>query len=253
MSDRFYSCTSTNMPFRYDEYQERRAQMDLKYRAKKARMEHDDGEWAGITSDWEEDEGEGGSEDDDNIIMDSSSSDEEDVSPKITDQKKLLTSLEDEGQKINGLSRRAALFFDQDIFKEIGGDEESEEDELDKAEDVEVEVEAEAEVEMEVEQHSNNIEGSEVDSDWEADVGDLEMQENPGEEDGEFEVIPKEKSNDHNWDNQTDSKEPGMALLSLAQLFVELTLAGRYQHYYSRGYDPSAAACPRRDPKISAN
>ena len=200
--DRFYPCTSADMSSRYDEYQERRAQTDLKYRAKKARIEHDDGEWAGITSDREEDEGEDGSEDGDNIIVDSSDSDEEDVSLKIPCQERLLTSLEDGDKKINGLSKRAALFFDQDIFKEIGENEEDEEDEQDKAEVVE-----------EVgEEHRNNTEESEADSDWEADVGDLEIQERPGEEDGEFEVIPKERSDNHDWDNQGDSKKTGNIL-----------------------------------------
>lgn len=193
------------MSFRYDEYQERRAQMDLKYRAKKARIEHGDGEWAGIISDNEEDKEEDSSEDGDNIVIDSSGTDEEDASPEISGQERLLTSLEGGGKKINGLSKRAALFFDQDIFKEVGVDEESEEGEQGTGEEV-----------MVVEQHNNSTEGSEADSDWEADVGNLEIQERPGKEGGEFEVIPKEKSGDHDWDNQSDSKEPGNALSSPA-------------------------------------
>lgn len=84
----------------YEDYQERRAQADIKYRAKKARKQHDDGEWRGITSDKEDEE----SDDDE---------ESEDESPSLgPTKKKLITSLEGDGKKINGLSKRAALFFD---------------------------------------------------------------------------------------------------------------------------------------------
>lgn len=96
----------------YSQYQERKSESDAKYRAKKARTEHEDGEWEGITSEK------------------GNSSEEEFEEDQVRD-----SDSDEEGQPINnlvfpkqssevradGLTRRAASFFDQDIFKGIGG------------------------------------------------------------------------------------------------------------------------------------
>jgi AdoMet-dependent rRNA methyltransferase SPB1 len=102
----------------YELYQERKSDTDAKFRAKKARKEHGDGEWEGFSA------GEQGSDDDDELEQDSSdeSSDEE-----MPSKRSLLTDLDRNEKMSGGLSRRAAQFFDQEIFKDIGGLPEEEE------------------------------------------------------------------------------------------------------------------------------
>lgn len=91
----------------YSQFQERKSQADAKYRSKKARKEHQDGDWKGF-SDHEND---------------SYEEFEQDQSSDVSSAEE-----EEEGQKSqqNGyiqeqavLTRRAALFFDQDILRDI--------------------------------------------------------------------------------------------------------------------------------------
>ncbi|KAF2653985.1 Spb1 domain-containing protein [Lophiostoma macrostomum CBS 122681] len=102
----------------YNDYVEQKSARDAKYRAKRARKEDEDGEWHGF-SDTEKEESS-----DEEIVEDNASdtSDEED-GPKA-----LITDLDNNGAS-NGLTKRAARFFDQDIFKGIDGLEGLEEDE----------------------------------------------------------------------------------------------------------------------------
>ncbi|KAI1661164.1 AdoMet-dependent rRNA methyltransferase spb-1 [Daldinia decipiens] len=96
----------------YDQYRERKAESDAKYRAKKARQEHDDEEWEGVSADEQQ------SSDDGELHEDSSEdSDDDDSEPS----KPLLTDLDNQPAGSNGLSKRAANFFSQDIFKDIPG------------------------------------------------------------------------------------------------------------------------------------
>ncbi|KAH8174234.1 ftsJ-like methyltransferase domain-containing protein [Sarocladium implicatum] len=96
----------------YEQYKERKAESDAKYRAKKARKEHDDDEWEGLSAN------------EDNI-SDSSDLEEEDSSEDDeegpeTSTKGLLRDFEEgPAQGDNGLSRKAAAFFNQDIFQGI--------------------------------------------------------------------------------------------------------------------------------------
>lgn len=93
----------------YSQYQDRKAEADAKFRAKKAREEHNDDEWEGVSadeksavsdsSDFEEEEG---------------SSDDEDAAPSG----RLIRDL-DNSTGENGLSKRATAFFNQDIFQGI--------------------------------------------------------------------------------------------------------------------------------------
>jgi len=138
----------------------------------------------------------------------SDESEDESVQTGAASKKKLITSLEDEEKKINGLSKKAALFFDQDIFKDIGADleEEDEEEEGEEGEEGEEEEEAEEAQEEEAEEDDDVEEGSEADSDWKVDVGNLEIQDQPNDENGGFEVVPIEKG-ESNWDDDDDSKE----------------------------------------------
>ncbi|KAI1391523.1 AdoMet-dependent rRNA methyltransferase spb-1 [Hypoxylon trugodes] len=96
----------------YDQYRERKAESDAKYRAKKARQEHDDGEWEGLSADEQQ------SSDDGELEEDSSDEEsDEDSAPS----KPLLTDLDNQPGGSNGLSKRATNFFGQDIFKDITG------------------------------------------------------------------------------------------------------------------------------------
>jgi AdoMet-dependent rRNA methyltransferase SPB1 len=76
----------------YEDYQSRREERDAKLRAKKARQEKETDEWQGL-SDNEDSQGSG---DEDGVL----------------EMKQLPQS--------NGLSSKAAMFFDQDIFQDLG-------------------------------------------------------------------------------------------------------------------------------------
>ncbi|KAG5979926.1 AdoMet-dependent rRNA methyltransferase spb1 [Claviceps digitariae] len=96
----------------YNDYRERKAEADAKYRAKKAREERDDNEWEGLSADEaaEKSESSDYQEEDD-------SSDDEDDAPS----KRLLTDLDNSAPSSDGLSKRASAFFAQDLFKDIAG------------------------------------------------------------------------------------------------------------------------------------
>jgi AdoMet-dependent rRNA methyltransferase SPB1 len=108
----------------YDQYQERKSETDAKFRANKARKEYEDGDWEGFSADNHD-------SDDDKLEDDSSDESSDDEAAAVT--KSLLTDLERDEKSSSGLSKRAAQFFDQDIFKDIGGvvGEESDADEDD--------------------------------------------------------------------------------------------------------------------------
>lgn len=97
----------------YEQYVEKRAAVDAKYRAKKARKEHklDDDPFEGFS------DREGHSDDD--IIPDDASdySSDDEQGPKNA----LFHRTTSDDQVEDGVSRRAAMFFDQDIFKGISG------------------------------------------------------------------------------------------------------------------------------------
>lgn len=98
----------------YDQYRERKADSDARYRAKKARQEHEDGEWEGVSGD------EAASSDDD-MEFDQESSGESDDEDTASAPKKMLTDLDNEPTEDGGLSKRAKSFFNQDIFKDMPG------------------------------------------------------------------------------------------------------------------------------------
>lgn len=95
----------------YDQYKERKSESDAKYRAKKARKEHGDDEWEGLSGNEEEN------------VSDSSDLEEEDSSDDEGDAQDstngLLRDFDDTPAHPDGLSRKAAAFFSQDIFQGI--------------------------------------------------------------------------------------------------------------------------------------
>jgi AdoMet-dependent rRNA methyltransferase SPB1 len=94
----------------YNRYTEKREERDSKLRAKKARKErNEDGEFEGFSNDEEADSDDGGPA----IEYDSDSDDEE--------PGQLVTDLDISAAPANGLTKRAANFFEQDLFKDIDG------------------------------------------------------------------------------------------------------------------------------------
>lgn len=94
----------------YNRYTEKREERDSKLRAKKARKErNEEGEFEGFSNDEEADSDDGGPA----IEYDSDSDDEEPA--------QLITDLDNSAAPANGLTKRAANFFDQDLFKDIDG------------------------------------------------------------------------------------------------------------------------------------
>lgn len=106
----------------YQQYQERREERDTKLRAKKARKDYETEEWEGFSNSGEEGNGE--------------TSDEED-----SDSEMAITA--DKAPKSANLTNKAAVFFDQDIFQDLGDldDVEEEEEEDDDDDDSAIEVE----------------------------------------------------------------------------------------------------------------
>ena len=97
----------------YNRYQERKSEADAKFRAKKAREEHEDGEWEGLSADEQSnpsDSSDLGEEDD---------SDDDDEGGSGAPRKGLIRDLDDGPAEEGGLSKRASTFFSQDIFKDI--------------------------------------------------------------------------------------------------------------------------------------
>jgi AdoMet-dependent rRNA methyltransferase SPB1 len=98
----------------YEQYTERRSEISAKYRAKKARRDHGDGDWEGFSA------GEG-EDSDDEMAEEDDSDDDSEEDEATTAKHSLLTKLENNIAGKDGLTKRAAQFFDQDIFKDIGG------------------------------------------------------------------------------------------------------------------------------------
>lgn len=96
----------------YDHYRERKSEADAKYRAKRMREEHKDDEWEGLSENGEDALSESSGLDEED------SSDEEDHEPTTG----LIRQFEEEGvPRADGLSKKAAAFFSQDIFQSIQG------------------------------------------------------------------------------------------------------------------------------------
>lgn len=118
----------------YGDYVEARSARDAKYRAKRARGEDEDGEWNGFSDNDKE------MSDDEQLVQDADS----DWSDDEEGPKTLITDLDNDNQLKRGLTKRAARFFDQDIFKGIDGLEGL--DEMDEDDDSGIDVDGEADI-----------------------------------------------------------------------------------------------------------
>ena len=97
----------------YCQYQERKSESDAKYRAKKARKEYRDSDWEGFSN--HEKSSDEDFERDQNSNESSSAEDEEGQ-----DSRRLIHRQDSFAHGKAGLTPRAAVFFDQDVFKGIG-------------------------------------------------------------------------------------------------------------------------------------
>ncbi|RCI13478.1 hypothetical protein L249_5486 [Ophiocordyceps polyrhachis-furcata BCC 54312] len=95
----------------YDNYRERKAESDAKYQAKKAREEHNDDEWEGLSDSIESQ----ASEPSDFEEEENSSDDDGGQAPLSN----LVRDLDGAGELSSGLSKRAAAFFSQTIFQGV--------------------------------------------------------------------------------------------------------------------------------------
>jgi AdoMet-dependent rRNA methyltransferase SPB1 len=173
----------------YEQYQERKSDLDAKFRAKKARKEHEDGDWEGFSADGH------GSDDNDKLEQDSSDDDSED---ETASKRSLLTDLERHDKKVGGLSKRAAQFFDQDIFKGIGGLPEEQSDE--EMEDGEEEIAAG------LDQLDSLLQRDAAEDD-ESDIPDaVEIQSEDSEDEGGFEIV-KRMGDEAQWEDEELRKD----------------------------------------------
>ncbi|KAK3708573.1 AdoMet-dependent rRNA methyltransferase spb1 [Vermiconidia calcicola] len=102
----------------YDSFQERREDRDTKLRAKRTRLQargENEEEFEGF------DEEKDGAETDASSDADLVEDDEESLESEDEDSDQIMTKLQPKETKQGGLSGRAASFFQQDIFKDIGG------------------------------------------------------------------------------------------------------------------------------------
>ncbi|EXJ65922.1 uncharacterized protein A1O5_10898 [Cladophialophora psammophila CBS 110553] len=106
----------------YESYQQKREEADAKARAKRARKERETDEWEGLSDD-------GGISSD--IATDAGSDDEQNGYPMK------------QQPKSEGLSTKAAMFFDQDIFQNLGiEDDQDDQEDLDKDSAIEMDDES---------------------------------------------------------------------------------------------------------------
>lgn len=202
---------------RYEQYTERKIQSDAKFKAKRARQELDDGEWAGFSEQEESD--------DENVVMHDQSSDDE--SDDEEGPKSLVRKLDGQDEKTaEGLTKRAALFFNQDVFAEISEDDGDEEEESDGDDEFAGFSDEDGDVTME-------------DAEEAADDG-FETE----EEDDGFEVV-KAPKNDSNWDADDEPMKngrPGKNNLLAFLVSCLLLTVNRYRHYYCGSHDARTAA-----------
>ncbi|KAL9571569.1 hypothetical protein ACKAV7_004211 [Fusarium commune] len=170
----------------YDQYKERKAEVDAKYRAKKARKNFGDDEWDGLSGE-EADEKDESSE----LEEDDSSSDEDEAPTEG-----LIRDL-DSSKGANGLSKRATAFFNQDIFSGISGILPEQEDAAEDSADEEVNRDAAAIVAQQAKNRKAEAPAKPTKTEAAVVDSDSEMEDN---EDG-FEVVKRNEDDD--WDKDT--------------------------------------------------
>jgi len=188
----------------YEQYQERKSEADTKYRSKKARKEHEDGDWEGFSADGHK------SDNDDELEEDSS----DEMEDEMSSNHPLLTDLERNEKKTGGLSRKAAQFFDQDIFKSIGGIPEEDPQSDEEMEDEEEEVNAGLDQLESIIQESMAEENPESDSPSAEEAG----QSDSDDSNNGFEVV-KRSTQEAQWEDEEPRKDGKLGTLTYPSPF----------------------------------
>ncbi|KAI0810660.1 Spb1 C-terminal domain-containing protein [Xylaria sp. FL0064] len=123
-SDDLNDALEQQLDQQWDTYQERRRNYEARL---KRRKQEEDGDWEGVSGDEQESS-------DDDVVEQSDESDESDDNEDDEAPRQLLTDL-DGTKRDAGLSKRATKFFNQDIFKDIPGFEQSDSDSPAREED----------------------------------------------------------------------------------------------------------------------
>jgi AdoMet-dependent rRNA methyltransferase SPB1 len=206
----------------YDEYKERKAETDKKYKAKKAKREHDDGEWEGLSgSDKEASDSES--------ALEEESDDESEIDE--TESRQLLTDLDNSPATEGGLSKKAVAFFNQDVFHDVA-------DLLDEPEDeVEVDEEELEAVEDSESDYGEMLPAKEVQNGAKRKDGTEEEVNS----DGGFEVVRSNKPRIDPEDDWDDKQKPDGTLGKPYSAFDNVcstNLSPRHRHHHRRSHDP---------------
>lgn len=188
----------------YESYQERREDRDTKARAKRIRREAqpDEDEFEGFDG---QDQGAETDASSDADLIEDDSADDLDSEPDGD----IITTLQPKVAEKNGLSGRAASFFQQDIFKDIVGiNNEGEDSEVERERDSGVDVASgspspELKTSM---PDKRSIEGDEDIAEDDSSANESEHSEAEEEEDGAAEEVTDPQKGEEGWDS--DTSEP---------------------------------------------
>ena len=181
----------------YEQYKERKASQDAKYRAKRARQEVDDEEWEGLSAD--EKDSDVNMDDDDSERLEEDSSDEEAWADdeQLDTSKPLIKDLSGAPKDGNGLSKRARGFFSQDVFQKIPG-----------LLDAVSGSEEEEEKEEEEKQDSDDNDGIPSIQEQKRMQKEKKEKETKRQDDDDFEVV-KEHDSDDDWEKKEKKSKDG--------------------------------------------
>ncbi|KAL9131822.1 MAG: hypothetical protein Q9217_000349 [Psora testacea] len=192
----------------YNRYQERKSETDAKYLAKKARKEHNEQDFEGFSD--------GDKSSDEDFEQDSDESSEAENGTGTRGQ--LLFPKPSNFKGEDGLTRRAAAFFEQDIFKDIGGpypdqDHDSAVDLDSRHQDDDIEgkgiqrpAQASTPSGIDIDAAQEDMQ-AEISSESEREGGDNAEESGDGaESETGFEIV---KSRDTNWDAQSEPRKEG--------------------------------------------
>lgn len=215
----------------YEQYQERKSETDAKFRAKKARKEYEDGDWEGFSAD---------NRDSDDDKLEDDSSDESSDDDRAPMARSLLTDLEADEKGSSGLSKRAAQFFDQDIFKDIGGVPEDGSD-ADAEENL-----GEFEADLDKLDIENTKQQTVVDKSPRAKPSSTVpngMEDSDDSEDSDSFEIVKHSAKDKQWKDQGEPRKNGR--LGNGSMITHHALANnpRYRYYNCGSYDARTTNC----------
>jgi AdoMet-dependent rRNA methyltransferase SPB1 len=148
-----------------------------------------------------------------------------------------LTELDRSEKKPGGLSRRAAQFFDQDIFKDIGGlpeEEESDEGLEDEEEEALDKLDSIIQQDDEEESEDDLAEGPEE--------VDTESDDGKG-----FQVV-KRTDAEKQWEDEAPRKDGKLGKHHTVILMgLKYLTRSRYRYHHSRSHDPGPRDCVRRE------